>query len=177
MKIGGKIKQFRQKAALTQEELADRCELTKGYISQLENDNTNPSIATLEDIVNALGASLSDLFSEDCPPEVVFKAENVCVKQNEGYSTTWLISNSTINEMEPILAEIKPDCSTDPDVPHEGEEFGYVLEGKITVVVGKNTYKCSKGDSFYFKSEKTHYLINKGAKTAKILWISSPPNF
>ena len=65
MKIGAKIKESRQQLGLTQQELADRCELTKGYISQLENDLTSPSIATLEDIVAALGQSLKDFFSEE----------------------------------------------------------------------------------------------------------------
>ena len=58
MEIGLKIKQLRLKNSLTQEELADRCELTKGYISQLENDLTSPSIATLKDILTALGVGL-----------------------------------------------------------------------------------------------------------------------
>ena len=65
MEIGIKIKELRLKNQLTQEELADRCELTKGYISQLENDLTSPSIATLKDILQALGSSLSAFFSED----------------------------------------------------------------------------------------------------------------
>lgn len=177
MELGSKIKQLRLRADLTQEELADRCELTKGYISQLENDNTSPSIATLEDIVKALGVTLADLFSETEEPNIVFKAEDCNEKDYDGYSTTWLVSNSTINEMEPILTVIQPNQSTDEDLPHEGEEFGYVLEGKIIVVIGKKSYKCVKGDSFYFKAEKTHYLKNNGNKEAKVLWVSSPPNF
>ena len=62
MSIGIKIKQLRVMCQLTQEELADRCELTKGYISQLENDLTSPSISTLTDILSALtnGSSRSD---------------------------------------------------------------------------------------------------------------------
>ena len=58
MEIGIKIKEMRLKKQLTQEELADRCELTKGYISQIENDLTSPSIATLKDILQVLGSSL-----------------------------------------------------------------------------------------------------------------------
>lgn len=63
MEIGIKIKEMRLKKQLTQEELADRCELTKGYISQIENDLNSPSIATLKDILQVLGSSLSDFFS------------------------------------------------------------------------------------------------------------------
>ena len=62
MQLGSRIKEMRQQHNLTQEELADRCELTKGYISQLENDLTSPSIATLGDILAALGSSFSEFF-------------------------------------------------------------------------------------------------------------------
>ena len=66
MSIGSKIKQLRTFYGLTQEELADRCELTKGYISQLENDLTSPSISTLTDILSALGTNLKSFFNELC---------------------------------------------------------------------------------------------------------------
>ena len=65
MDLGSKIKQMRNKKGLTQEELADRCELTKGYISQLENNLNSPSIATLTDILSALGSNLSEFFQEE----------------------------------------------------------------------------------------------------------------
>ena len=58
MKIGARIKDLRTLCGLTQEELADRCELTKGYISQLENDLTSPSISTLTDLLDALGTDI-----------------------------------------------------------------------------------------------------------------------
>lgn len=79
--------------------------------------------------------------------------------------------------MEPILLEIKPHASLQKDVPHEGEEFGYVLEGKIEVTVGERHFKCGKNESFYFVSNKTHYIENKTDKVAKIIWVSSPPTF
>ena len=62
MELGIKIKRLRLQKNLTQEELADRCELTKGYISQLENELTSPSIATLEDILKALGTTFAEFF-------------------------------------------------------------------------------------------------------------------
>lgn len=60
MKIGEKIKRLRVLNGLTQEELANRCELTKGFISQVERDLTSPSIATLVDILESLGTNLRD---------------------------------------------------------------------------------------------------------------------
>ena len=72
MDIGVKLKAMRLQCGLTQEELADRCELTKGYISQLENNLTSPSIATLIDILTALGSNLKSFFSEDIDEQIVF---------------------------------------------------------------------------------------------------------
>ena len=62
MDIGNKIKSIRLRRGLTQEELAMRSELTKGYISQLENDLASPSIATLIDILNVLGVTPQSFF-------------------------------------------------------------------------------------------------------------------
>ncbi len=65
MEIGPKIKALRIFNGLTQEELADRAELSKGFISQLERDLTSPSIATLSDILQCLGVSVAEFFAED----------------------------------------------------------------------------------------------------------------
>lgn len=62
MEIGQRIKQLRVMKGLTQEELADRAELSKGFISQVERDLTSPSIATLMDILQCLGVSVSEFF-------------------------------------------------------------------------------------------------------------------
>jgi quercetin dioxygenase-like cupin family protein len=79
--------------------------------------------------------------------------------------------------MEPILVELDENCSTAEDIPHEGEEFGYVLEGKVAVVLGNKQHLCKKGEAFYYAAEKPHFIRNKGKSKAKFLWISTPPNF
>ena len=82
MLIGNKIKRLRLESGMTQEEIADRCELTKGYISQLERDLTSPSISTLEDILECLGTSLQKFFGEEVIDEqVVFNDSNYFVKE------------------------------------------------------------------------------------------------
>jgi transcriptional regulator with XRE-family HTH domain len=70
MKIGEKIKHLRMKNGLTQEELASRCELTKGFISQVERELTSPSIATLVDMLECLGTNLKDFFSDSVEEKV-----------------------------------------------------------------------------------------------------------
>ena len=177
MDIGAKIKQMRNQKGLTQEELADRCELTKGYISQLENNLNSPSIATLTDILSALGSNLSEFFNEEPEEKVVFSKEEFIEKDAEGVRWNWLIPNAQKNMMEPVLVELTEGASTSGDVPHEGEEFGYVLEGKIVIVLGNKHHHCKKGEAFYYTANKPHTIINKGKTKAKFLWISTPPNF
>ena len=180
MEIGSRIKELRILNGLTQEELADRSELSKGFISQLENDLTSPSIATLEDILQCLGTDLSQFFArQETPMQVVFRDEDYFEKVDEEQKTTteWIIPNAQKNEMEPILVTIEPGGSTYPDNPHEGEEFGYVIEGTITVVIDEERYQAKKGESFYLTCNKPHFLENNTGRQAKAIWISSPPSF
>ena len=76
MDIGSKVKRLRQANGLTLEELANRSELTKGFLSQLERDLTSPSVATLEDILEALGTNLQEFFSEKEAEQLVFKQDD-----------------------------------------------------------------------------------------------------
>ncbi len=177
MELGKKIRQMRNQKNLTQEELADRCELTKGYISQLENDLNSPSIATLTDILAALGSNLSEFFREEAEEKIVFSKNEFIEKDSDGVLWNWLIPNAQKNMMEPVLVELSEGAETAQDVPHEGEEFGYVLEGKITVLLGNTHHVCKKGEAFYYSAGKPHSILNKGKGKAKFLWISTPPNF
>ncbi|MBQ7369192.1 MAG: cupin domain-containing protein [Clostridia bacterium] len=177
MELGKKIKRMRLQLGLTQAELADRCELTKGYISQLENDLNSPSIATLTDILSALGSSLAAFFQEEKSEKVVFGKEEFIEKTTENETLNWLIPNAQKNMMEPVLVELSENRATASDVPHEGEEFGYVLEGKIAIVLGNKRHLCKKGEAFYYPASKPHFIENKGKGAAKFLWVSTPPNF
>lgn len=178
MLLGEKIKDLRLSCELTQEELADRCELTKGYISQLENDLTSPSIATLIDILSALGTSLHEFFNKDDQEEkIVFSKSEFIEKATDEYVLNWLVPNAQKNAMEPIHIVLNEGSTTDEDFPHEGEEFGFVLKGEIVIVLGKRKIKVKKGESFYFKADKVHLILNKGKTPAEFIWVSSPPSF
>ncbi|WP_129599666.1 helix-turn-helix domain-containing protein [Anaerophilus nitritogenes] len=179
MDIGSKIKSLRILNGLTQEELAIRTDLTKGFISQIERDLTSPSIATLMDILEALGTDIRKFFSESKEPKVVYRKDEIVSSENEklGNTIDWLISNAQKNSMEPILMTLKYGGTSNIEKPHQGEEFGYVLSGSVYVCLGENQYKVNKGESFYFKSDQEHYLKNNSKRNAIILWVSSPPSF
>ncbi len=178
MLLGEKLKDLRLACELTQEELADRCELTKGYISQLENDLTSPSIATLIDILAALGTDIKEFFSDTEEVEKYsFNKNEFIEKVTDEYVLNWLVPNAQKNAMEPVHMVLKPNGSTDEDFPHEGEEFGYVIRGEIVLLIGKKRTKVKKGESFYYAANKVHQIINKTNKEAEFIWVSSPPSF
>lgn len=179
MDIGEKIKRMRIEKQLTQEELANRCELSKGFISQLENNLTSPSIATLIDILEILGTNLREFFNEIDDERISFTKEDMFETEDEDlkYTLKWLIPNSQKNQMEPIIITLSPGGQYKEEKPHEGEEFGYVLSGSIFIHIGDKKSKVKKGESFYFKPRANHFISNSGKTVAKVIWVSTPPSF
>lgn len=177
MEIGKKLRQLRVKNGLTLEELASRSELTKGFLSQLENDLTSPSISTLADLVEALGSDLSTFFKNEQEEQIVFKKDDYFVDEQDDFTVHWIVPNAQKNEMEPILLELNPGGESNIIEPHEGEEFGYVVQGKISLQYGDEVLTVSKGQTFYINGSKAHSLVNKTQQTARIIWVCTPPVF
>ncbi len=179
MEIGRKLKELRIAKGLTQEELADRSELSKGFISQMERDLTSPSIATLIDLLQCLGTSPKDFFSDEADSQVVFNQQDFFEKVDSqlGHTIEWIVPDAQKNMMEPIRVTLEPGGSTYPDNPHEGEEFGYVLSGSITIHVGQKTYKAKKGEAFYFVPSAPHHISASSRSGASLIWVSTPPSF
>lgn len=180
MDIGEKLRLLRLQRGLTQEDLADRCELSKGFISQVERNLASPSIATLTDMLECLGSSLSAFFSEKPPEKTVFTPQDMFVKEDEESlhgSITWLVPDAQKNTMEPILVDIGEGGETYELPPHEGEEFGYVLSGAVYLITGEKKTRVRTGGSFCIHPRETHFLRNAGKTRAKVLWVSNPPIF
>lgn len=176
--IGDKIRRLRMKYGLTQEELAARTELSKGFISQVERDLASPSIATLMDMLEALGTNIRDFFNESIDEKIVFGADDIFVQEDEnGFQIRWLVTTSQKNAMEPIMLTLDPDGKSMVHTAHEGEEFGHVLSGGVTLCIGLRRIKLKKGDSFYYRPTDQHWLENNGKLSAKLLWVSTPPSF
>lgn len=175
--IGHKIKALRMAAELTQAELANRAQLTKGFISQVENEQTSISLDSLVDIVDALGLSLSEFFAEDGDSErIVFTpAERVPLADRGAHSFEILIPGSTNNLMDPILVTLQPGEELPSEEPHSGEEFGFVLSGSLQIRYGKKKYQAKKKECFYFESDRKHQFLNTGRSKATFIWVTSPP--
>lgn len=180
MKIGEKLLRLRMLRGLTQEELADRCELSKGFISQVERDLASPSIATLTDMLECLGSSLPSFFNDKEAEKIVYTSQDMFVKEEAETlhgSITWLVNDAQKNSMEPILVEMEEGGETQMLPPHDGEEFGYVLSGSIQIIIESKNHKAKAGDSFCIHPHAPHQLKNAGKSKAKVLWISTPPMF
>ena len=180
MDIGEKLKGLRQRRGLTQEELADRCELSKGFISQVERNLASPSIATLTDLLECLGSTLKEFFSDDGKEQTVYTRADMFVKEDPDTlhgRITWLVPNAQKNSMEPILVELGAGGETEEFKPHEGEEFGYVLAGNIKIILGDRVIRARRDDSFYVRPAAPHRIGHAGKSVCRVIWVSTPPSF
>lgn len=179
MDIGQKIKDMRLKMGLTQEELAERSSVTKGFISQLERDTTSPSVDTLGHIVRALGTNLAAFFEETAACQVIYPlAQAVALSEDTlGHRMHFLVPTAQQLDMEPVLLEIEPKGRSRTYLPYEGQAFGFLLEGDLTLSLGLEEYPLQTEDCFYFEADRRFFVENRGNKRARLLWVLSPPNF
>lgn len=177
--IGEKIKQQRIRINLTQEELAIRCDLSKGFISQLERGLTSPSIATLVDVLDSLGTNLKEFFQEPKNTQVVFSPSDAFTTEDtgEGCQVFWIVPNAQKNIMEPIIVKLQPKGRTITHKPHQGEVMGYMISGAVTLLLNGERRKIKKGECFYYTASNPYCLENHTENMATVLWITSPPNF
>ena len=152
MKIGEKIKSLRIMRNMTQEELAVRSDLTKGFISQVERDLTSPTIESLEMILRALGTDLKEFFSnlENKEKVVYTKEDRIPIYDTpEGVYEELLLTASDPKNIEPSFIILDPNKATEIEKPHEGVEFGFVIEGTIELHLNKETYIIDTGECFF----------------------------
>ncbi|PAQ14620.1 helix-turn-helix domain-containing protein [Bacillus sp. FJAT-42315] len=163
MDIGKKIKNLRLKKGLTQEELGERTDLSKGYISQLERDLSSPSIETFFHILEVLGCSPKEFFDEQAREQkVVYTEEDQTDYHDEekGYKIQWLVPESNEKEIEPVKLFLEKGGEFKEFEPSLAETFGYVLRGSVAIQLGKRTYFAKAGEAIYFHSSETHQIIN-----------------
>lgn len=176
MEIGKKIKNLRLKKGLTQEELGERTDLTKGYISQLERDLSSPSIETFFDILEVLGCSPKEFFDdEERTQKVVYTEEDVTdfYDDERGYHIRWLVPESNEKEMEPIRIILQEKGVFKKFEPSLSETFAYVVKGIILLKLGKQEYIAKQGESIYFHATEEHQLINLANEQSELLLVAT----
>lgn len=176
MRIGKKIKNLRLKKGLTQEELGERTDLSKGYISQIERDLSSPSIDTFFSILEVLGCSPKEFFDDnDNEQKVIYREEDQTeyIDEDLGYKIQWLVPESNENDMEPIILYMKPNGQFKKFEPSLSETFAYVLKGRVMVKLGKQTYYANKGESIYFHASDEHQIVNAAEEESVLLLVAT----
>lgn len=176
--IGQKIRNLRHAANLTQDELAERADLTDGFISQIERGRTSISIDSLKQILDALNVSLADFFREDENRQIVFnQTDEVEIEEGGSGRLRILVPGATNRRMEPGLLDLPAGAKTSLHPPFQGDCFGYVLKGRIQIHFGGEVARARTGESFYFTALHDFQLDNPYQSAAQVLWLTSPPTF
>ena len=179
MKIGEKIRRVRTAQGLTLRQVAQKVGLTRAAISQIERDRSNPSIGSLKAIADALGITMGSLFDTAHPPGslVVHPSQRKVLSRRRGISY-YLLTPDLNGRVEFILSEYQVGATTgDVHYTHPGEECGLVLQGRLELQVGDETYVLKSGDSIRFDCSVPHRLTNIGKTVLRCIWAVSPPSF
>jgi transcriptional regulator with XRE-family HTH domain len=180
MNIGKKIKEFRKARNFTIKELSERAECTPSLISQLEHGKTDPSISMLKRIADVLQVNIVDFFMKDVNHEDVVTHVNdrvdIQLKRWDARIQS-LVRNVTNKKMQPFYTVIKPGGGSHGMYSHEGEEFGFVIKGRLTLMLNDRTYTINKNESFYTSSKIPHDWGNNGKEDVVIIWVITPPTF
>ena len=176
--VGRTIRKLRQERGWTLEELSKRCGLSVGFLSQVERGLSSLSVASLRTVCEALEVPLAQFFtvSDAADRAAITKAGNPHYKMRIGSSevTYSMLSGPRPNRtMEAFIAEY-PRGYSPPVLPHEGEEFGYVLAGKILLVCDGGEHVLEPGDSFQIDSHRPHTIRNLlDEEPGRILWVQT----
>ncbi len=181
--IGEKISALRSIRKMTIEDLAGKAGLSLMQMSHIESGTSIPSLGVLIKITRSLGVRIGTLLDDTVKegPAVIRGKE---VQSSLSFSTNEkrehlnfmsLAPNKAGRHMEPFLIDIVPEDGQKPlKSSHEGEEFIYVLDGKVTVHYGNETIDLENGDSIYLDSIVQH-LVTTNSERARILGIVYVP--
>jgi len=170
-KLGFRVRTYRERLGITQEELAERAGMRVDLLREIEDGKRYPAMGVLIKLSRALGQRLGtftdDIFVKDpLITRVSERTEDTSPKASE-YHYFPLGKGKTDRHMEPLYIRIGPDCG-EAASSHEGEEFIIVLSGKIELTYGKEKYVLEEGDSIYYNSLIPHKVCATGGSPAEI---------
>ncbi|MDH5173849.1 MAG: XRE family transcriptional regulator [Elusimicrobiota bacterium] len=177
MDLGSRLRDFRRRRKMTLEELAKRTGLTSSFLSQVERNITSPSVKSLREIANALNTKVGCFFEEENGRDFIFiKKDNRRRVVNDGLKSFYEVLASDLLgiRMEPSLLVLKSGGMMEKQPGSlDGEEFAFVLKGRVELLRGTEKFIMEKGDSIYFKGVKSYKLVNIGSNEANLLWVVS----
>lgn len=180
MTLGEKLKKLRLEKKMTLQDVADATGYSKALISRIENDSVSPSVGSLMKISEALQIKLHELFAaiEGSKIAVTKKGGRESTFAKNGIKIESLCSLSGGRKMDAVIKTFDSGAASE-QVKQEkgGEEWWYVLRGKLTVSIGERVAQLSEGDSMYIISEANRKWSNPGkGKTSALVVVTPPPN-
>ncbi len=176
MQVGKKIRDLRLRRGLTVQQLATASGLSKGFISQVENDRTSPSLATLADVAKALDVSVAYLVVDEDPvPYVVRADERQSMDSTGNVTRVEVLSAAPKRNLELLWIEFAPGMPIgDQRHYHHGEECMLVLEGRIGMTCGEHSFVLEAGDSIHYDGRVPHAIENVGDAPARVVTAMTP---
>lgn len=166
--LGERIHKYRLQRGLTLEDVAKRCEVTKGYISLIERDVISPTIDILMKMLQLFNVDTATFFKDK--EQLVYTDENWYVQQVGEIRVTDLAPGNNISA---VMVDMDPDTHTEWFAPHDGRSFGYVLAGVVQIEVGARTARAHKGESFCFETNEHYQFKNTGKLPCKFIWMKA----
>jgi len=177
--IGAKLKKLRLAKKLTLQTVANEISFSPALISQIENNNVSPPIATLSKLAKFFDIKLSSLFTENGEEpryEVIRKDERMTVPRvisrggtDHGYFYESFSFNMQNKKMEPFLITISEEFHDNNTYSHEGESFLYVINGTFDLLLDGQQIILEEGDSIYFDTSLEHRFRSKDGSEVRIL--------
>lgn len=153
-------------------------EISVSYLSQIENNKVNASISTLQILANVLNIQVADLFiqSEKKDYSIIRKDERKTYGGADGIKESILFFHEE-SSLETTIIDFVPKSSMKYKSKHVGEEFTYVLQGKITINLDNQVFNLDQGDIIYYDSDLEHSWENKENEKTSILVVNTPKSF
>ena len=176
MQLGRKIRDLRLRRGLTVQQLAEATGLSKGFVSQVENGRTSPSLATLSDLAKSLETSVAYLVvEEDLVPYVVRRSERPNMSVNGTGARVEVLSAQPRRNLELLQAELPAGMSSGEKRQfHHGEEIVLCMEGRIRLSCGDHVVSLEVGDSCHFDGRVPHSIENAGDVPARVFIALTP---
>lgn len=174
--IGYRLKKLRIQKGLTQEELGERTDLSKGYISQVERDLASPSMETFFNILQVLGCEPKDFFDQkSSEQQILYTKEDQTLYEetDDYYKLNWLVPESNEKEMESLILTLDSNSQYKTFAPSESDTLCYILKGKCKLTFGDKEFVAREGETFYFTATDEHTLSNPFEEQCEVLIVAT----
>ena len=174
--FGSALRELRQNRGWSLQELSSRSGLSKTFLSRLETGDRQASIAAVLTLARIFGVSLASMFETQVAtdPCLIVRANEVAPQTAGGLTYTSLSNAERFFNLQPIRIIVSPKRKGTDHFHHEGEEWLYVLSGRLTLSLAGKTYDLEPGDAAHFDSRRPHRLIARGSQNAEVLLVASP---